>query len=143
MNAGNKPPEQDDVAAQLASAPLPAYAIEMERRLVILETRFDAILPTLATKADLAELRSELLSRMEVVRADLRGDFDTLCGDFDKLRADLSNQFMSMMKWVIGIFVVSTIGTVISVNNMQARGSPPAVAAQPGPAPSVASTPKP
>jgi hypothetical protein len=32
----------------------------LDRRLTILETRFDTILPTLATKADLAELRAEL-----------------------------------------------------------------------------------
>jgi hypothetical protein len=35
-------------------------AYQIDRRLTILETRFDTILPTLATKADLAELRSEL-----------------------------------------------------------------------------------
>jgi hypothetical protein len=33
---------------------------QLDRRLTILETRFDTILPTLATKADLAELTSEL-----------------------------------------------------------------------------------
>jgi hypothetical protein len=32
----------------------------LDRRLTILETRFDTILPTLATKADLAELKAEL-----------------------------------------------------------------------------------
>jgi hypothetical protein len=37
-------------------------AYQIDRRLTILETRFDTILPTLATKADLAELRSELKS---------------------------------------------------------------------------------
>lgn len=33
---------------------------QLDRRLTILETRFDTILPTLATKSDLAELKSEL-----------------------------------------------------------------------------------
>jgi hypothetical protein len=32
----------------------------LDRRLTVLETRFDTILPTLATKADLAELKAEL-----------------------------------------------------------------------------------
>lgn len=32
----------------------------MDRRLIVLETRFDTILPTLATKADLISLKSEL-----------------------------------------------------------------------------------
>jgi hypothetical protein len=35
-------------------------AYQLDRRLTILETRFDTILPTLATKADLADLKSEL-----------------------------------------------------------------------------------
>jgi hypothetical protein len=35
---------------------------QLDRRLTILETRFDTILPTLATKADLAELRADLTS---------------------------------------------------------------------------------
>jgi hypothetical protein len=33
---------------------------QLDRRLTILETRFDTILPMLATKADLAELKAEL-----------------------------------------------------------------------------------
>lgn len=33
---------------------------QLDRRLTILETRFDTILPTLATKTDLAELKAEL-----------------------------------------------------------------------------------
>jgi hypothetical protein len=33
---------------------------ELDRRLVILETRFDIILPTLATKLDLLSLKTEL-----------------------------------------------------------------------------------
>jgi hypothetical protein len=33
---------------------------QVDRRLTILETRFDTILPTLATKADLIELKSQL-----------------------------------------------------------------------------------
>jgi hypothetical protein len=33
---------------------------QLDRRLTILETRFDTILPTLATKADLGEVKSQL-----------------------------------------------------------------------------------
>ncbi|HWJ93595.1 MAG TPA: hypothetical protein VNT33_02665 [Telluria sp.] len=36
------------------------YDRMLERRITILETRWDATLPTLATKADLAELKAEL-----------------------------------------------------------------------------------
>jgi hypothetical protein len=38
---------------------------QLDRRLTILETRFDTILPTLATKADLAELKAELKSEFK------------------------------------------------------------------------------
>ena len=37
---------------------------QLDRRLTVLETRFDTILPMLATKTDLAELKSELRSMM-------------------------------------------------------------------------------
>jgi hypothetical protein len=33
---------------------------QLDRRLTVLETRFDTILPTLATKADLGEVKSQL-----------------------------------------------------------------------------------
>jgi hypothetical protein len=33
---------------------------QLDRRVTILETRFDTVLPTLATKADLAEVKSQL-----------------------------------------------------------------------------------
>jgi hypothetical protein len=39
----------------------------MDTRLAALETRFDTILPTLATKADFAELKSELHANITVV----------------------------------------------------------------------------
>ena len=57
----------------------------MDRRITILETRFDTILPTLATKADLAELRAELK------------------GDVHSLKADIS-------KWLVGIVITLFFG---------------------------------
>jgi hypothetical protein len=38
----------------------PPYDGAMEHRVTTLETRLDTVLPTLATKADLADLRSEM-----------------------------------------------------------------------------------
>jgi hypothetical protein len=43
----------------------------VDRRLTILETRFDTILPTLATKADLAELKAELKADLKAESAQL------------------------------------------------------------------------
>lgn len=45
---------------ELANGDSPDYYRKMDRRLIVLETRFDTILPTLATKADLISLKSEL-----------------------------------------------------------------------------------
>lgn len=50
----NPPPPRDDDYYQL------------DRRLTVLETRFDTVLPTLATKADLAELKAELKQEFHV-----------------------------------------------------------------------------
>jgi hypothetical protein len=41
------------------------------RRVTVLETRFDTVLPTLATKTDLAALRTELLVKIEALRAEM------------------------------------------------------------------------
>lgn len=41
------------------------YDRMLERRITILETRWDGILPTLATKADLAELKAELKGELK------------------------------------------------------------------------------
>jgi hypothetical protein len=46
-------------------------ACAMDRRVTILETRFDTILPMLATKADLAELKAELKAEFKAEIAQL------------------------------------------------------------------------
>jgi hypothetical protein len=45
-----------------------------DRRFTILETRFDTILPILATKADLAELRTEMAEMKAELKAEIRGE---------------------------------------------------------------------
>ncbi|MCC6073210.1 hypothetical protein ACFSQU_05700 [Massilia sp. GCM10020059] len=40
------------------------YIRQMDRRLTVLETRFDTILPTLATKADLAQLEMRVITEL-------------------------------------------------------------------------------
>ncbi len=49
----------------------PPYDKEMDRRLTVLETRFDTILPTLATKSDLEALRSDFRIESGALRAEL------------------------------------------------------------------------
>ncbi|UUZ55523.1 hypothetical protein LP419_07635 [Massilia sp. H-1] len=53
----------------------PPYDDDMDRRLTILETRFDTILPTLATKHDLELLRVEIYRGFDNLRDSLRSEF--------------------------------------------------------------------
>ncbi|GAB3457040.1 hypothetical protein GCM10027321_11430 [Massilia terrae] len=71
------------MASDLNNLPPPRDAdfYQLDRRLTILETRFDTILPTLATKADLAELKAEF-------------------------RTD----FSSLSRWISAMFVTMVIG---------------------------------
>lgn len=56
------------MASDLNNPPPPRDAdyYQLDRRLTILETRFDSILPTLATRTDLAELKAELKEEIHV-----------------------------------------------------------------------------
>lgn len=61
MNAvPSGPLEPDNKRAPGAAGGGPPHDGGTERRLTVLETRFDTILPMLATKADLAELRLDM-----------------------------------------------------------------------------------
>jgi hypothetical protein len=78
----------------------PPDDIEMDRRLTVLETRFDTLLPTLATKADVAAMGAE-------VRVEL-----------EKLRAEFTKALTEVVKWMIGIMVslfIATIGINITL----------------------------
>jgi hypothetical protein len=52
------------------------------------ETRFEAILPTLVTKSDVAEVRVEIAN----------------------VRAEMSKQYADHTKWLMGLFVMMVIG---------------------------------
>lgn len=45
---------------------------DLARRVSVLEMRFHTVLPTLAIKADLAELRTALLVKLEALRTEFR-----------------------------------------------------------------------
>jgi hypothetical protein len=58
---------------------------QLDRRLTILETRFDTILPTLATKADLAELKVGF-------------------------KDDLHNEINKLSRWLLGLTISMLFG---------------------------------
>jgi hypothetical protein len=65
------PPNSEIDAAELANGDSAAYIRKMDRRLIILETRLDTILPTLATKTDLIELKAELKAELRDLKAEI------------------------------------------------------------------------
>jgi hypothetical protein len=89
------------------------YYREMDRRLIILETRFDTVLPTLATKADLAELKGALK------------------GDVATLRTEMHSLFGSMHKWIAATCVALLLGFGgLSITMLNIVNSLPRVIAQ-------------
>lgn len=88
----------------------------MDKRLAILEMRFDTVLPTLATKADLAELRTEILIAQERLRSDFnvsRSDFNV---SLEKLRVELlgamHDLYRSLLMWIVSTMVAMFLGMV-------------------------------
>jgi hypothetical protein len=67
----------------------PTDPYQLDRRLTILETRFDTILPTLATKADLAGLRAELTS---------------------SFKSELHTEINSLTRWIIALTISMLFG---------------------------------
>ena len=68
------------------------YITNMHNRLVALEVRFDTLLPLLATKADLAELKAALSADIASVKIDVK----TVEG--------------SITKWVVTTFITLILG---------------------------------
>lgn len=118
MNAANeKPPLEgrDDVS----------YSASMDHRLTVLETRFDTILPTLVTKADLeirfanfrAEYREDFLALRSEVRleiAKIRTEMEQLRGEVNaeiaKLRAELLKLLNDQQKWLFSLVIACFLG---------------------------------
>lgn len=85
--------------------------IEVESRL----TKLEAILPTLATKADLAALGSELRTEIGDVRI-----------DFHKLDASIKTWMMATVLTIIGTMLAALFGL-----NQINKNAAPAASAQP------------
>ena len=120
MNAVNSgAPDPDSKRTAGAGGGGPPYDAGLDRRLVVLETRFDTILPTLATKTDLAELRvdferlfSSLYTRMNDEINKMRDLQARLTDEMNKLRVEVHTTLMSMTKWCIALAVTVIFGVV-------------------------------
>lgn len=94
----------------------------MEQRLSAVEqsiARIDAVLPTLATKAELVELRGDMGKGF----ADARADFQTLRADFQKNQND-------QIRWMIA---TALAGAGLIIGFMKILDHGPAPSPQPAP----------
>jgi hypothetical protein len=71
----------------------------MEHRITVLETRLDIILPTLATRADLAALGSELQQ--------------SITANMGELRSEMQRMNAEIMTWTSAT-VLAIIGTMLA-----------------------------
>lgn len=88
---------------QLHGGGEPPYDGDMNARVTALETRLDTILPMLATKGDVAELR-----------ADLSGEAGTL-------RTDMHKGFGDMIKWIVGVAFTGFAVLIAALTYFQAQ----------------------
>jgi hypothetical protein len=86
-------------AAATAGGAEPPENSNHEHRITALETRLDTVLPTLATKADVASLRGD----MQAGFARLEGLMETISERTLKEMYKSTNQ---LLRWMIGLFVV-------------------------------------
>ena len=68
----------------------------------------------LATKQDIAQLRSETKSDIDHLRTELKTDIDHLKSDIDHLRTELKSD-VAWMKWVLGVNLALSIGIIAAI----------------------------
>jgi hypothetical protein len=101
------PPNSGITEPELANGEPPDYDRDMDRRLIVLETRFDTILPTLATKADLVGLKAELKADIIELGADMRSSHADLRAE---MRTSDANLRTEMHKWMAATLISLFVG---------------------------------
>ena len=87
----------------------------LEERVTILETRFDAILPTLATKEDIARLEG----KMDAMNERLDGKIDTsnerIDGKFDTVNKRIDAiEYRMLIKFTSAVAAIVAIGVAVT-----------------------------
>lgn len=93
-------PLKDTTSTPVAIGGSPPYDGDMERRLTALETRLDTILPTLATKADIGEIRADL----------------------HKMNAEIKSWTLATVLTIVG----TMLATIFGISQISKAGAPPA-----------------
>lgn len=136
-------PLKNNTSAAVAGGGEPPYDGEMEHRMTALETRFDTILPTLATKADVEAVRADV----DKLAMSTKGQLGELRAELDKaalrtdtklgeLRADVHKMNAEIKTWTLAtmITIVATmLAAVFGISQIYKSAAPAAPAAQPAP----------
>jgi hypothetical protein len=94
---------------------------ELKRAHVALESKFETILPTLATKADLEAMGRHISEEMNRRFEDLTRRFETRC---DEMNRSMSEGFNRIWLWIAGTLVAVLVAILGS--SWFAPASPPA-----------------
>ena len=70
--------------------------IEIQNRLTRLEVQFETVIPTLATKTDLVELRHDMTKDMYNLRQDIGKDMQDLRQDMQNMRQDINKDMQDL-----------------------------------------------
>lgn len=99
LAAAGMPPEQaDGVAAAIA----------------------DGMAEQVASKADLAELRSELKTEMAELRAEMKTEFAALRTEMAAIRTELANFRTATIQWIVGAILLNWVamaGLIIALSH--------------------------
>ena len=85
-----------------ASDTLKAAGIEAKQAEAIVHTMAGAFEDTVATKSDVAAVRSDLKTEIAGVKVDVKADIAAVRADMDKLEASIRGD-ISLLKWMIGV----------------------------------------
>jgi len=129
-------PKQDQQPRTQQRKGAPDYS-STENRVVRLETQWETVIPTLATKNDLSELRADLkdsIARSESKTADA----------ITALRVEMKDGNASLLRWVVGTMLAG-LGGVVAIMALLFSVMIPKLAApvQQQPAPIIQSAPAP
>jgi hypothetical protein len=122
-------PLTNHAAAAVAGGGEPPYDGGMEHRMTALETRLDTILPTLATKADVAALRADMEKAGLHMNAKFDAKFEELRGDMHKMNAEIKTWTLATMITIVGTMLAAIFG----ISQIYKGASPASPAAQPAP----------
>jgi Mg2+ and Co2+ transporter CorA len=136
--------------ASVAGTGAPPYHGDMEPRVTALETRLDTILPTLATKADIGDVRADMQKNLAEMRVEMRQAHAEMRAEMHvemrKMNDTLHNMAVAMHKmnaeiktWTLAtmLTIVGTMLAAILGISQVFKASNVAPVAAPSPAPIV------